>query len=132
MSTNINNVKVIALDAKIAEKDLREFRREGRRSGIAEINFLDEANGKEPDADGFVRLRGFDWSGEFSGRTYETLVREIAPKIVGRVDAVFVWETGDLTGLVIEDGDVAECDVALKLVPKAGAPYIGPRALSGR
>jgi hypothetical protein len=66
-----------------------------------------------------VKITSIDWYGEGSGHTFDYLKSTVAPLIKGRIEAVFVWEGGDLiTGLIIEDGKVTECDVAYKLTPK--------------
>ena len=47
----------------------------------------------------------------------DILIKLVAPKIMGKVEAIFTWEGGEWqTGLIIEDGTVIECDVSKKLL----------------
>ena len=63
-----------------------------------------------------VELENLWWAGEGSGRSWDTLVNEVAPLIKGEVEAVFTWEGGDsTTGLAIKNGKVAKCNVAMTL-----------------
>ena len=68
---------------------------------------------------GTVEIKNLDWYGEGSGHTFDYFKETVAPLIMGRIEAVFVWEGGDsISGLIIEGGKITECDVSYKLTPK--------------
>ena len=53
-----------------------------------------------------VKLKSFEWSGTWSGNSYDFLVMEVAPLIKGHVKVEFVWEDENSTVLEIKDGKV--------------------------
>lgn len=115
MSYNISSVNTMALDAWMSAKDLKRLAK--HEDQLAESNFIEDHVDREPDADGNVKLRNFWWCGEGSGRTHDFLVEKVAPKVRGRVEAIFTWEGGDShSGLMIEDGKVVDCDLEMRLV----------------
>ena len=140
MSYNIDSVDALVLDAWMYALDVaRVIDQYGDE--CPEVNFLDALkdvtlsflNVARPigDPGGFswygtagvgerIALKSFCWYGAGSGHSYtDVLIKYIAPLIHGRVEAVFTWEGGDsLTGLIIEDGKVTECDVVQTLRPK--------------
>lgn len=70
-------------------------------------------------AEGTVEIDNLNWYGERSGHSFEYFKETVAPLIMGKIEAVFVWEGGDSTsGMIIEDGKITECDVSYKLTPK--------------
>lgn len=71
-----------------------------------------------PDVSHRIKLKNLSWYGEGSGRAYEDhFIKDVAPLIHGRVDAIFTWEGGDsVTGLRIKDGVATECKVEMRLV----------------
>lgn len=118
MSYNITSTNALVLNAWMWADDFHRLRDE-LRNGLPECSFLayDDCYEREGNR---VRLRKFWWSGERSAKFYqESLVERIAPMINGRVEVVFVWESGDShTGLIINHGVVTECDVKMSLVPR--------------
>lgn len=69
--------------------------------------------------EGTVAIGNLDWYGEGSGHTFNYFKGTVAPLIMGRIEAVFIWEGGDsISGLIIDDGKITECDVSYKLSPK--------------
>ncbi len=112
MSTNIDSTEVKVLDAWIPVDRVPSL----AALRCAEGNFLDELR---VDGDR-AYLTDFSWYGERSGRTYDdVLLKQIAPHIMGHVEAVFTWEGGNAsTGIIIRDGVVTECDVVTTLVPR--------------
>lgn len=112
MSTNIDATEVKILDAWIHVSEV-----DGLSSmACAEGCFFDELRIEGDRA----YLTNFWWYGEASGSTYRNvLIKKIAPHIMGHVEVVFTWEGGNpLTGLIICDGVVTECDVVTRLVPR--------------
>jgi len=117
VSYNITNDVIVKLDAKIDAVELERLVDD--LASFVRVNWLKEHECDEPDAEGFVKLRNFDWSGEFSGTYYEQMIRDAAPHIKGVIEVVYVWESGDsFSGLRIEDGVATEMDVEFSLVPK--------------
>ena len=65
-----------------------------------------------------VKLESFEWHGTGSGHAFDFLKNEVAPKVLGKVEAIFCWEGGfNFSGLLIKDGRVAEGEV-IKSVKK--------------
>jgi hypothetical protein len=120
MSCNIDSVHTPVLKAWMHAKDVVRLCEE---EALAECNFLEEMIEEAEAADGEKKLKitSFDWYGEGSGRNHGVLINEIAPKIMGEVEAIFSWEGGySVTGLLIKDGRVAECGVEQRLIKPAG------------
>jgi hypothetical protein len=116
VSYNAGHIEVLKCDAKMLAKDIRRLAK--RRDELAECNFLEELEGHEPDADGYIAIdpAKFWWSGDGSGSSWELFIKQIAPKIVGTLEAIVTWEGGDShTGLRIRDGKVTEPDVVMTL-----------------
>ncbi len=100
MSYNIDTVKATLVNARIAEMldDARALVNAGK-------------------GDEEMALTDFQWQGEWSGNSMDFFKREVAPKIKGSVEAIFTWEGGDsVSGMLIEDGVVTECEVEMKIV----------------
>ncbi len=124
MGTYIDHVETLVLDAWMLAKDVIVLHHKHR---LAEINFLDsildEAVGAldDPSNHQKIKLKNFWWCGTHSATSFEdTLIEKIAPKIMGRVEAIFTYEGGmGQDGLIIVDGVVTKCDVPAKLVPSA-------------
>lgn len=124
MSYNIDTVRVTTLNAWMRAKDVVDLY-ETYEDTLAECNFLEEMlpsaakSLKAGDPDAGVKLPNAWWSGEGSGRSYDVLVKFIAPKIMGKLEAVCTWEGGDSTSaFAIEDGVFEECDVEVKVTRK--------------
>ena len=98
MSYNIDDTEVLILDAKMLQKDIRDIYVE-YEDELAEINFITDHRKEPADADGYVKLKSFDWCASYSGRSYELLEKTILPKIVGKVKVKFIWEDGLKTTL---------------------------------
>lgn len=121
MSHNITHVTCVALRATMRAVDVDEFLDEPE---LPELNFL-LAVGKEarlklragqPAAP--IALVNFWWSGGRSGELYGSLLlKKICPKIRGRVEAVFDWDDGKRSGLIVEDRLITHCRVEMTLVP---------------
>ncbi len=76
-----------------------------------------------------VKLTGFGWRGEGSGRGFDFLLKHIAPMIHGTVEVVFFWEGGnDPSGLSIRDGVVTECEVVMSLMRAEDVVDVDPEA----
>lgn len=148
MSYNITSVDVLTLDARIKTIDVVRLLR-ARSADMPESCFLRDIQGPilrstlgdeiaasissvaaatwekvermlGSNGDIDLELLGFAWCGGWSGNSYEeVLIKEVAPRIRGVVEAVFTWEGGDYrSGLRIQDGVAVECDVAYRLVAK--------------
>jgi len=122
VSYNIDHIEPSVLDAWMFAKDVVALYRE-HEDDLAEGNFLQEIidaatqaliDGKPEER---IELPNIWWYGEGSGRSFEPVFQEeIAPKIMGKVEAVCTWEGGDSTSaFVIEDGVFEECDVEVKV-----------------
>lgn len=119
MSYNIDSVDCLVLDARMKAKDIRKLAK--LEDKLPECNFIEEhleaANNAEH-ANDLIVLQNFWWYGMGSGWAFDFLKKNVAPLIEGRVEAIFCWEGGDsYSGLTVENGDVTECDVEMKLVP---------------
>lgn len=117
MSYNIDSVECLKLDAQIFAKDVR-YLLANHGDKLPEVCFLRDLPTNDPDTTP-LQLKNLWWYGEGSGHGFEILRDEVALKIIGHVEAVFTWEGGDsVSGLIIKDGKVTECDVKYRLVPK--------------
>ncbi len=67
-----------------------------------------------------ISLPNLWWYGEGSGYLIETLFTNIAPYVHGEVQALFIWEGGDIEGIAIKDGKWCRPDVETKLVMPEG------------
>lgn len=124
MPYNIDNVETKVLDAWIEAvhvlrllkyKGLPEncFLRDMKQAAYAAI-----ALGKH---DAPIALPNFWWAGQRSGTSWP-LLDDIASFIHGHVEAIITWEGGDdVTGIIIKDGVITECDVVQTLVPRVKA-----------
>jgi hypothetical protein len=120
MSYNIDSVDTPVLNAWILKKDLKRLYKK-LEGDLPEMNVLEEHLDDEPDEDGRIKLRSFEWCGTWSGNSWKTLIKQVAPKVMGEVEAIFTWEGGDsIGGLLIKDGKVAEVDVKQQLVRPEG------------
>lgn len=119
MSYNCTSVETLKVDgARIKASDALKLR---SRLQLPERCFLEAAAEQAGAAGGIgdIEIRSLEWSGEFSGSSFDSLKTVVAPKIMGRIEAVFCWEGGDsYSGLIIQDGVVTECDVKQTLVPR--------------
>lgn len=116
MSYNIDSVRVLKLDAWMKASDVHRL---AKILELPERSFFRAAIESDADETGNIRLKSFDWYGEWSGHSYAEIKDTIAPFIHGTVEAVFCWEGGDsFTGLIINDGVVTECDVEFTLKPR--------------
>lgn len=126
MSYKIDGVEVISNEnARISKTDLQAAK-EACGDEIPEsslFDMLDERNQKylptaryDSESDCFILEKSFWWSGECSGRTYETLLMHVLPKIQGTLELMFVWEHGDsYSGVRVVDGKVTQHEVEFKL-----------------
>lgn len=125
MSYNIDHVEPTVLDAWMTAKDVVALYKK-LENDLAEGNFLEDmvdaatqalVDGKPAER---IKLPNVWWYGEGSGRSFEDVFqKKIAPKIMGKVEAVCTWEGGDSTSaFVIEDGVFEDCDVEVKVTRK--------------
>ena len=109
MSYNIDTVNIISTTGWIRHADvidlLARFDDE-----LPEGCFLrDLCDEDDADEDGRHTIDAMDWSGSGSGRRFKDVFPEVAKAIMGRVEAILVWEGGDsITGLRIVDGVMTE------------------------
>jgi hypothetical protein len=126
MSYNIDHVEAHVLDAWMTAKDVVSLHKK-LEGELAEGNFLEDMVDDATQAmlDGEpgkrIKLPNVWWYGEFSGRSFEEVFqKKIAPKIMGKVEAVCTWEGGDSTSAFsIEDGVFEDCDVEIKVRKKS-------------
>lgn len=134
MSYNIDNVEATVLDAWMTAKSIVTLHKKHEEE-LAEGNFLEEMIDEATQAlvDGEperrIKLSNVGWYGEGSGRSFDDVFqKKIAPKIMGKVEAVCTWEGGDsTTAFAIEDGVFEDCDVEIKVVRKTKASPKRPR-----
>lgn len=124
MSYNIDSIDTKSSTAWITPRDVSRLYREHNRN-LAEICFLDTLRQKATEAmeegqhDGRLMISRLQWSGEGSGTSWPLFLKEIAPHIRGHLECVVTWEGGDsVSGLIVTDGVVVECDVVQTLVPR--------------
>lgn len=123
MSYNIDTVRLLeTTDARIRLTDVDALL-ERLEDDLPEACFLRDLADKTPDENGMVEISDLDWSGEGSGKTFRENFPEVVPYIVGRVEAILVWEGGDsTTGLRIVDGKMTKPAVIQTLTPEETAP----------
>jgi hypothetical protein len=116
MSHNVDRIRILKLDAWMTAGDLHDIM-DRLGNDLPEINFLDslEAAYRRVAPGTKIQIRDFAWSGTGSGRSMDILFGEIVPKIKGVIDAILVWEDGELTGLRIRDGKATKPKVKVGL-----------------
>lgn len=126
MGWNIDSVDTPVLNAWMKAGDVVKLYKK-LEDELAEGNFLEEMLGEaetacaDGDKDRQIKLPNFWWYGGYSGTSHKTLIKKIAPKVMGEVEAIFYWEGGEsISGLAIKDGKVAECEVEQRLVKPEG------------
>lgn len=124
MSYNIDSVDTIVLEAFIKASDILLILKE---DCCPESNFVDDLSDaayeaiEEKDYERLIPLESFNWCHTRSGNSYEYLQNTIIPKIVGKIEAIFIWEGGEsICGLAVKDGEFVECDVEQRLVKPEG------------
>lgn len=124
MPDRISTIKILAGKPTMKARDAAVLLAQcsGR---LAEINFLEkdlENAARDAliggDSDRNLTIKNFNWSGEFSGSSFGTFKRIIAPKL-SDLDLLILWEYGDPEGLRIRNGEVVECDVEYVLKPRS-------------
>jgi hypothetical protein len=59
------------------------------------------------------------WYGEGSGSRWDTLIKKVLPRTLGRADIIYCWEGGEwYTGIRVRDGVVTEHEVVRTLGPE--------------
>lgn len=125
MSYNIDSVDAKVLDAWMTAKDVVELADE---CDTPEDSFLDDLYEPAKKAllegkpEKRLQLRRISWRGEGSGGTFEDIfAKQVAPKIMGRVEAICIWERGDSqSAFAIDDGVFQECEVVTRIVRRTG------------
>lgn len=124
MSYNINSVDAVVLEAYMKASDILLILKEDQ---LPESNFLEDLSDaayaafEEKDYERLIPLENFTWVGSFSGNSLDYLKEKIIPKIIGRIEAIFIWEGGDsIDGLAIKDGEFVECEVTQRLILPEG------------
>lgn len=124
MSYNIDDVTCPVLNAEMKAIDIvRLYKKE--RDNLPECNFLEEHYNEAEElltiseTQAKIRLRNLWWYGEGSGWAYKILIKKVLPLVSGEVEVILTWEGGDgVSGIMVKDGKVTECDVEQKLVPR--------------
>lgn len=124
MSCNIDSVDTIVLEAFMKASDIFLILKEDE---LPESNFLDDLSDaayaafEEKDYERLVPLENFNWCHTRSGNSYEYLQETVIPKIIGRVEAIFIWEDGNsVDGIAVKDGEFVECEVEQRLLLPEG------------
>lgn len=127
MSYNIDSIKTPVLDAWMTARDVVTLftKTEDEQAEDCILWDLLHASNQAMDAgdpERRIRIPHFSWRGEMSGSTWKpTFIEQIAPHIMGTVEAIVCWEGGaSFTGLLIHDGKVAECEVEMRVVKPEG------------
>jgi len=119
MSYNIDTVHLLEpCDARIKHSDV-EALLERLEDDLPEGCFLHDLAEAGPGEDGMVEIVDLDWTGEGSGNSFRGHFSEVAALVVGRLEAILVWEGGDsTTGLRIVDGKMTTPEVIQTLAPE--------------
>jgi hypothetical protein len=124
MPYNIDNVEAKVLDAWIKAVDVMQLLQYKDLPENCFLRDMKKAAYKALAADkpyAHISLPNFWWAGERSGTSWP-LLDGIASFIYGHVEAIITWEGGDdVTGIIIKDGVLVECDVVQTLVPRVKA-----------
>lgn len=124
MSTDISDVICPIFNAYMEAKDIIKIYEEDEEY-LPEGNLIEDhyEQAKSVLADDSVIdkkiiLQRLWWYGEGSGRCFvEGFIEKIAPKIMGKVEAIFMWEGGnDPEGIVIEDGVIFSGRVEMRVI----------------
>ena len=111
MSYNVTRAKALKIDAKIRLSDLLLLAKET----IPENSLVNVYKKRKPDAEGFIRLDGLQWTGEWSGHSLGVYERALA-LLVGTAEIVLIWEGGEcFSGYRVDNGVVTRCEVELAL-----------------
>lgn len=116
MSYNIDSIEVLKCSARMLAADVLALSE--RESDLPESHFLEEMVNVPASPDGTIPIdpEKFWWSGEGSGHAWDFFKDEVAPKIIGTIEAVLTWEGGDShTGLRVVNGKVTEPAVKMTL-----------------
>jgi hypothetical protein len=113
VSYNILATRIVTGEIFIDRHDA-EFALENYEDALPESCFLYDIFDM-PCVDGMTSIQSFEWHGECSGATLDTLKEKIVPLIHGNAQLLFVWEDGCLSGLVINEGTYNDCDVEVIL-----------------
>jgi len=127
MSTNIDSLHVLALDAWIRAADVVEILRQAKAERTLPENCFMRRMEK-PAMDALLQGKadeaipvghptdGLLWSGVRSGDSYQSLLQTtIASKVHGIIELVAIWEDGGFTGLRIKDGVARAHEVKFSL-----------------
>lgn len=119
MSQNIECEEIDKLEASMDARDIVRLYREFYDCGeLPEICFLNEEAEHNHVEDAFdllldksttdytVKLQGFEWSGTWSGNSYDFLCKTVAPLIKGHVKVKFLWEGIGHIPFEVKDGVV--------------------------
>lgn len=123
MSYNIGSTNTPVFDAYMDAGDIVSLYTD-HEGDLCEGNFIDKhykqaVKALADGSDRRIKLKNLWWYGEGSGSTYKFFLKTIAPKIMGKVEAIFTWEGGDsFSGIIIEDGKVVEGKVEQRVVPE--------------
>jgi hypothetical protein len=60
-----------------------------------------------------IRLPHFWWYGEGSCGTYPEIIEEFAADLKGEADILFIWESGEVSGIRIKNGKATEHQVIM-------------------
>lgn len=119
MSQNIECEDVVELEASMDARDIVRIYREFNDAGeLPEICFIGEDGEHDHVSDAYdllldktttdytVKLQGFEWSGTWSGNSYDFLCKTVAPLIKGHVKVRFLWEGIGHVVFEVKDGVV--------------------------
>lgn len=116
MSTNIDTIKILKIDAWMYEADRVRLLEELRQT-LPEDYFLDDVDAfGPPTPEGKRQLKKLTWRMTYSGNSfYNGAFAKVVACIHGQVEAVVVWDSGNISGLRIVEGKMKEPEVGFTL-----------------
>lgn len=115
MSYNIDSIDTLHASAFMVAGEGRELF-DRYENDLPEGCFLHAFAGKDPKDREHISITDLGWTGGGSGRAWQAFFPAVAAKILGRFEAVLIWEGGDaITGLRIVGGKMTEPTVRMEL-----------------
>lgn len=109
MSNNVNETEMMSGKLAIKATDAAYFL-DGEGGDLPEISFFEDIEKDVRSAlragqiDKLIDIEDLTWEGSWSGNSFEMLVKEICPKLVGKAKVRYHFEEGG-TVLAIENVD---------------------------
>lgn len=117
MSYNIDSIDILASDGFCIPRPKLEALRKELGDEVPECSVVSEhfINDCE-EFRGMLFPKRFEWSGEWSGNSFDVLRDRVLPAFLGSVDLAITWEGGDShSGLRLVNGVVTEHEMTMAL-----------------